>query len=81
MDVNKSVRILLFPLSYERRWDAEYAENSEFTLKELEKVIPEGVECYRLTDFMDACNDEEIDLNKYWVSYIRIVNRKRKKKK
>ena len=30
----------------------------------------ESVEIYSLTDFMDACNDQIIDLEGNWVSYV-----------
>jgi len=36
-----------------------------------EERIPEPT-IYSLTDFMDACNDQEIDLEEYFISYVYI---------
>ena len=72
------VRILLYPISmdYDRRYDAEAKENNLYiTPDETELVIPDDVKMYTLSAFMDACNDQLIDLENYWVSYIRVCNR------
>ena len=31
-----------------------------------------GILIFSFTDFMDACNDQEINLENYWVTYINI---------
>lgn len=68
-----SILIVLYPIEFSdyKREDAENIENNLYTLEELEFVLPSDVESYTLTEFMDLCNNEEIELNNYWVSYIR----------
>lgn len=66
------VRILLLPIDkYDRRSHAEFFENTLFDEHQLKNEIPEDVTIMTLSEFMDLCNDEELNLDKYWVSYIR----------
>jgi len=30
---------------------------------------------YRMTDFMDECNDQNIELEQYWVSYVYLTDK------
>jgi threonyl-tRNA synthetase len=75
MNIEKKIRVLLYPVSsYDRRSDAELIENNAYTLEDLETLIPNDVSVYSLTDFMDLCNNQELNLEEYWVSYIRIID-------
>lgn len=66
------IRILLFPIDkYDRRSDAEFIENNVYDLHQLETAIPKDVDIVTLSDFMDLCNSQMIDLEHYWISYIR----------
>ncbi len=55
---------------------AESIENQKFSsIEQLEEsALPEGeinnYELYELTDFMDLCNDQELNLEIVWISYI-----------
>lgn len=75
MNVSKSIRVLLYPVSaYDRKDNAEHIEDNGYRAEELESVLPNDVLSYTLTDFMDACNNQEIQLGEYWVSYIRVID-------
>ena len=58
----------------------EHLENREFqTLKEIEDAateensgLPAFFGVYELTDFMDACNNEELNIVNIWIGYVRI---------
>jgi hypothetical protein len=72
MSIKEQIRVLLYPINtadYERH-DAENIEGSVYTIEEIEMVLPDDVEYYTLSEFMDKCNNEEIELDNYWVSYI-----------
>ena len=72
-DMNTEIRILLIPIDrHDRRGLAERIENNLYDIHELETAIPNDVDIVALHDFMDLCNDQVIDLEKYWISYIRI---------
>ena len=65
------IRMLLFPIDkYDRRSDAEFIENNIYDLHQLETAIPKDVDIVTLSDFMDLCNSQMLDLEQYWVSYI-----------
>ena len=75
MRIVDSIRVLLYPIgNHDRRTDAEHIENNGYTLVELETVLPNDVQVYTLSQFMDLCNDEEFNPDSYWVSYIRILD-------
>ena len=73
MDTKKEeVRVLLYPVDDYDREQAEDMENKAYTMEELKRVLPEDVISYELADFMNECNDQEIELEGYWLSYIRV---------
>lgn len=57
---------------------ADHIENTTYkntneALKDIlskEDLETAGVGIYEPTDFMEACNDQEINLEQFWVSYI-----------
>lgn len=70
--MNIEIRILLIPIDeYDRRSFAENIENNLYDIHQLEKVIPKNVDIVTLSNFMDLCNNQMIDLEQYWISYIR----------
>lgn len=70
--MNTEIRILLFPINeYDRRRDAELMENNVYDIHQLETAIPNDVDILTLSDFMDLCNSQMLDLEQYWISYIR----------
>lgn len=74
VSITDNIRVLLYPVeSHDRRGDAEFIENNGYFKHELEN-LPSDVRDYTLTDFMDMCNNEEIELDAYWVSYVRILD-------
>ena len=70
------VKIVLMPIDeYDRRKNAEAYENAVFeTHDEARKVIGEKAGICELTTFMEMCNDQELDLEQYWITYITIKN-------
>jgi len=74
MKVQEQIRVLLYPVSNYDRRDAEHIENNDITINKLETLIPNDVGVSKLTDFMDLCNNQELNLEEYWVSYIRIID-------
>jgi hypothetical protein len=73
--MNIEVRILLIPIDeHDRRGFAEKIESNVYFSSELSTAIPNDVNVFSLTDFMDLCNNQEIDLEQYWVSYIWVRN-------
>jgi hypothetical protein len=70
--MNIEIRILLYPIDkYDRRTEAEFVENNVYNIHQLETAIPNDVDIVTLSDFMDLCNNQMLDLEQYWVSYIR----------
>lgn len=67
------LRILLLPVEhFDRRREAEYLENSTLTIHQLE-ALDRNIIDHTLSDFMDLCNDQEFDIENYWVSYIQLI--------
>ena len=62
--------VILLPISIFDREKAENIENTTLTNLYSADFMEDGGEAYRLREFMDACNDQEIDLSKYWVTYV-----------
>lgn len=64
--------IVLLPINDNDRLQAEWlqgAKSDDFdALLEVHGCTDALV--YDLNDFMDACNDEMINLNSFWISYI-----------
>lgn len=61
--------IALLPIDLFTRNQAENIENCSLSNDNVQKII-EKVILLEITDFMDLCNNQEIDLNNYWVSYL-----------
>lgn len=68
------VRIVLLPVrENDNRKVAERYENSVFnTHEEARQALGEDVGICELTTFMDMCNDQDINLEQYWLTYIKI---------
>ena len=70
--MNTEIRILLIPIDeYDRRGFAENIENNLYDIHQLETAIPNDIDIVTLSNFMDLCNNQMIDLEQYWISYIR----------
>lgn len=71
--MNIEIRILLIPIDeYDRKRFAENIENNVYTIEELGTAIPNDIDIVNLSDFMDLCNNQVLDLEQYWISYIRV---------
>ena len=78
----KETLIVLMPVdTTERRGpgsgdtSADALENTNYSsIAELEKKLPVGAFKLNLSDFMEACNDQEINLDSYWITYINIIS-------
>ncbi len=69
-DMKTEIRILLFPVNdYDRKDDVEVIKNVTWTISDLE-TLSDNVLDYSLSDWTDACNDQEVDLENYWLTYI-----------
>jgi len=63
--------IVMLPIDkFDRRRDAEHLENNTLTQDQVQEWRDKGAAVLALTEFMDLCNDMEIDLGGYWISYI-----------
>ena len=63
--------IVMLPIDkFDRRRDAEHLENNTLNQVQVQEWRDKGAAVLRLTEFMDLCNDQEIDLGGYWISYI-----------
>lgn len=62
------MKIILAPIDYFDRKELERIEN---TIVDNTNWLTDR-DCLILepSDFMDMCNNQEIDLNKFWLSYI-----------
>ena len=77
MSFAENVRVLLFRVDdYDRRRDVEFIENNVYDIHELETAIPNDVAVLTLSEFMDLCNDQEFDVESFWVTYINLVKNK-----
>ena len=76
MAQDPKVKIVLLPVDeYDRRSTAEAYENAVFkTYKVARKIFGENAGICDLTTFMDACNDQELNLELYWLTYITITD-------
>jgi hypothetical protein len=70
-----NVKIVLLPVEdYDRRKVAEAYENAVFeTHEDARKVFGEEAGISDMSTFMDMCNDQEINLEGYWITYITIT--------
>jgi hypothetical protein len=63
--------IVMLPIDkFDRRRDAEHLENNTLNKVQVQEWRDKGAAVLQLTEFMDLCNDQEIDLGGYWISYI-----------
>jgi len=63
--------IVMLPIDkFDRRRDAEHLENNILNEIQVQEWRDKGAAVLRLTEFMDLCNDQEIELGGYWISYI-----------
>lgn len=63
--------IVMLPIDkFDRRRDAEHLENNTLNKVQVQGWRDKGAAVLQLTEFMDLCNDQEIDLGGYWISYI-----------
>ena len=53
------------------RAEVEEVEGSNFTKDEIAKLYV-GAEYYTLSDFALMCNDQAIDLEEYWLTFINV---------
>ncbi|MGL5691067.1 MAG: hypothetical protein ACRDD8_09625 [Bacteroidales bacterium] len=79
------IYILLFPIEFDRT-DVEKIENRTFEtgadlLKEIQQLqyndeikitSLDDIKVYELTDYMDACNNEEVDTDGTWITYVNL---------
>jgi hypothetical protein len=65
-------RTLIAVMSIDKfdRKDAEHLENSTLNKVQVQEWVSKGVNFYLLTDFMDLCNDQHVDMESCWISYI-----------
>ena len=78
----KTYIVLLAVDIFERRRHAELLENENFGgVKDVWDLLQKDIDTeltdadvliYELTDFMDACNNQEIELELWWVTYVNI---------
>ena len=73
-----SVRIVLIPVDeHDRRKYVESIEDSKFThdeFIEFLRVLGKGSLTYSLSDFMDECNNQEIELEGFWLTYVNVTD-------
>jgi hypothetical protein len=66
--------IVMMPIAkFDRRRDAEHLENNTLNEIQVEDLREKGAAVLALTEFMDLCNDQQIDLGEYWISYITVT--------
>ena len=66
-------RIVMLPIDkFDRRRDAEHLENNVFSNEDIKQWQDKGAAVLALTEFMDLCNDQQLDLGEYWISYIQV---------
>lgn len=66
-------RIVMLPIDkFDRRRDAEHLENNVLANEDIKQWQDKGAAVLALTEFMDLCNDQQLDLGEYWISYIQV---------
>lgn len=71
--------ILLLPVLMHEREFAEKIEGTHFKTPEDEKIInelPNTCLLYNMSDFMDLCNNQELELENYWITHLKWDNPK-----
>ena len=67
--------IVMLPINkFDRRRDAEHLENNTMNQIQVDELRSRGAAVLALTEFMDLCNDQDIELGEYWISYITLDN-------
>lgn len=73
---NMKTYILTLNLENGERKDLECIEGNVYAsyeeLREKVGSLAKEINIYPLTDFMDACNDQEIALDEIWVGYVHV---------
>jgi len=70
-----STRIVMLPIDkFDRIRDAEPMENNTMGPQQIDELRTRGAAVLELSEFMDLCNDQQIDLGGYWISYITHVD-------
>jgi hypothetical protein len=65
--------IIVAPVGKADRRDLESIENKVFDTRDDVRSKVEGVQLYRLTDFMEDVNDEILqDLSDKWIGYVHV---------
>jgi len=72
----KETLILLFEINFFDKKDAENIENNTYNADQLLQILDMAIDkettigVYSLSDFMGLCNNQEINLEDYWITYI-----------
>lgn len=70
-----STRIVMLPIDkFDRIRDAEPMESNTMGPQQIDELRTRGAAVLELSEFMDLCNDQQIDLGGYWISYITHVD-------
>ena len=66
--------IVLFNVEITQRRMAENIEGMSFNCfgDIVDAIKSENFTIWPITDFMDACNNQEIDLENFWISYVNL---------
>lgn len=62
--------VILLPVGFFSKEAAYGIENTTLTNLYDVNFMEDGGEAYRLSEFIDACNNREIDFSKYWLTYV-----------
>ena len=65
------MNIVLLPINHFERRQAENMENTNPTLEENKAMYRNGALFHNLEDFTELCNDQVINLDDYWITYIK----------
>jgi hypothetical protein len=78
--IEMKTMIVMLPIDkFDRRMDAEHLENNTLDIIQVNELRASGAAVLELTSFMDICNDQEINLDSYWISYITVESYKIRK--
>ena len=66
--------MVTFPVTHNKdgRPFVESIEGQVFISLEAVKNVYKDMKIYTLSEFMDLCNDEELNLDNFWVGYINV---------
>jgi hypothetical protein len=71
---NNMIVALLNINDFDRRKDAETIEGTQCNHDKIKELLDRKAILMDISTFMDSCNDQEIDLEQYWVSYVYFNN-------